>query len=52
MALATLEWLFWFNDHGLPGHIGFVPPAENMGAYFFCQEIPTELASLQESKVR
>ncbi len=28
VELATLEWVWWFNNHRLFGPLGFVPPAE------------------------
>ena len=34
VELATLEWVWWFNNHRLLGPIGNVPPVEHETAYY------------------
>lgn len=34
VELATLEWVFWFNHHGLLEPLGYIPPAEAEANYY------------------
>ena len=34
VELATLEWVWWFNNHRLFGPLGHVPPAEYEAQYY------------------
>jgi len=34
VELATLEWVVWFNHHGLLEPIGYIPPAEAEANYY------------------
>ena len=34
VALATWEWVSWFNHHRLPEPIGYIPPAEAEANYY------------------
>ena len=34
LELATLEWMSWFNHHGLLEPIGYIPPAEAEENYY------------------
>ena len=42
---ATLEWVGWFNNRGLLGPMGNVPPAEAEAAYYESLEEPAKLAA-------
>jgi putative transposase len=33
VALATLEWVHWYNHHRLPGPLGYVSPAQAEEVY-------------------
>ena len=37
VALATLEWVAWFNHHRLLAPIGYLPPAEAEANYYRSQ---------------
>ncbi len=52
VELATLEWVWWFNDHRLLEPIGYVPPVEHEEAYYRRQEAPAELAALKSGALR
>ena len=34
VELATLEWVFWFNNHRLQEPLGYIPPAEAEANYY------------------
>jgi putative transposase len=34
LELATLEWVYWFNNHRLLEPIGYIPPAEAEANYY------------------
>jgi putative transposase len=34
LELATLNWVWWFNEIRLHGEIGYVPPVEFENAYY------------------
>ena len=34
VELATLEWVFWFNNQRLLEPIGYIPPAEAEANYY------------------
>lgn len=38
VEFATLEWVWWFNNHRLLEPIGYVPPVEYEEAYYRAQE--------------
>ena len=46
LELATLEWVWWFNNHRLLKPIGLVPPAEYEAAYYLRLQTPPELETL------
>lgn len=52
VEFATLEWVWWFNNHRLLGPIGHVPPAEYEEAYYNPLAAPTEPARLNETSLR
>jgi transposase InsO family protein len=40
VELATLEWVWWFNNHRLMEALGYLPPAEYEKQYAFLQAAP------------
>jgi putative transposase len=38
LELATLEWVYWFNEHRLHGHCNDVPPAEFEAGFYAAQQ--------------
>ena len=38
LELATLTWVYWFNEHRLHSHCGDVPPAEYEAAFYAAQQ--------------
>jgi transposase InsO family protein len=44
LELEILEYVHWYNHHGLFGALGYVPPAE-FGADFFCRQAGQERAA-------
>ena len=46
VELATLEWVWWFNQHRLLEPIGYLPPAEYEQVYYSRQESQTSEAAL------
>ena len=46
VELATLEWVWWFNQHRLLEPIGYLPPAEYEQVYYIRQESQTSEAAL------
>lgn len=35
MEFASLEWVSWFNHHGLLEPIGYIPPSEAEESYYW-----------------
>ena len=52
VELATLEWVWWFNDYRLLEPIGYVPPVEHEEAYYRRQENQADVAALQSGALR
>jgi len=52
LELATLEWVWWFNNHRLLKPIGLVPPAEYEAAYYLRLQTPPELETLNTNSLR
>jgi putative transposase len=52
LELATLEWVWWFNNHRLLKPIGLVPPAEYEAAYYLRLQTPPELETLNTNGLR
>lgn len=52
LELATLEWVWWFNNHRLLKPIGLVPPAEYEAAYYLRLPTPPELETLNTNGLR
>ena len=40
VELATLEWVWWFNNHRLMEALGYLPPAEYEKQFAFSQVAP------------
>lgn len=40
VELATLEWVWWFNNHRLMEALGYLPPAEYEKQFAFSQAAP------------
>ncbi|HVM06836.1 MAG TPA: IS3 family transposase, partial [Acidimicrobiales bacterium] len=38
LELATLSWVYWFNEQRLHGHCDDVPPAEFEAAFYAAQQ--------------
>ncbi len=38
VEMATLRWVYWFNNHRLFGPIGHIPPAEAEANYYAGRE--------------
>ena len=47
IELATLEWVWWFNNHRLLKPIGLVPPAEFEEVYYRELHTPAKLETTQ-----
>ena len=52
IELATLEWVWWFNNHRLLGPLGHVPPAEYEELYNSRQTAQTEPLTLKSNSLR
>src|SRR5690606_5380376 len=52
LELATLEWVWWCNNHRLLKPIGLVPPAEYEAAYYLRLQTPAELETLNTHGLR
>jgi transposase InsO family protein len=52
IELATLEYVWWFNNHRLLKPIGLVPPAEYEAAYYLRLQTPSELETLNTNGLR
>ena len=52
VELATLEYVWWFNNHRLLETIGHVPPAEYEAAYYLRLQTPPELETLKPISLR
>jgi transposase InsO family protein len=52
LELATLEYVWWFNNHRLLKPIGLVPPAEYEAAYYLRLQTPPELETLNTNSLR
>jgi transposase InsO family protein len=52
LELATLEWVWWFNNHRLLGPLGLVPPAEYEEAHYLRLQTPPELETLNTNGLR
>jgi transposase InsO family protein len=50
--LATLEYVWWFNNHRLLKPLGLVPPAEFEQAYFDQLHTPAGLEALNSTGLR
>lgn len=46
VEFATLEWVWWFNNHRLLEPIGYVPPVEYEEAYYRQQEAQSSALAL------
>ncbi|MBA4157008.1 MAG: hypothetical protein H0X65_05980 [Gemmatimonadetes bacterium] len=45
-AIATLEWVWWFNHHRLLEPLGYVPPVEYEEAFYRGQETQSIVPAL------
>ncbi len=52
VELATLEWVWWFNNHRLLGPLGHVPPREYEELYYSSQNAPVEPLTLKSNSLR
>ncbi len=52
VELATLEWVWWFNNHRLLKPIGLVPPAEHEEVYYNELNTPAMLETLNTDSLR
>ena len=52
IELATLEWVWWFNNHRLLGPLGHVPPAEYEELCNSRQTAQTEPLTLKSNSLR
>lgn len=52
VELATLEWVWWFNNHRLLGPLGHVPPAEFEEQYLSRQTTQPEPLTLKSNSLR
>ena len=52
VELATLEWVWWFNNHRLFGPLGHVPPAEYEEMYRSRQTAQPERLTLKSNSLR
>ena len=52
VELATLEYVWWFNNHRLLETIGHIPPAEYEAAYYLRLQTPSELETLNTNGLR
>ena len=52
VELATLEWVWWFNNHRLLGPLGHVPPAEYEEMYNSRQTPQPEPLTLKSNSLR
>ena len=46
VEFATLEWVWWFNEHRLLEPLGYLPPAEYEGAFYRRSGTQDALAAL------
>ncbi len=46
VELATLEWVWWFNNHRLLESIGYLPPVEHEETYYGRNENQTPVAAV------
>jgi putative transposase len=47
IELATLSWVYWFNNERLHSHCGDVPPAEFEAAFYAAQQADQQLVGNQ-----
>jgi putative transposase len=47
LELATLSWVYWFNEHRLHSHCDDVPPAELEAAFYAAQKADPEGVGIQ-----
>ena len=52
VELATLEWVWWFNNHRLFGPHGHIPPAEYKALLSSPQMVQLEPLILNETSLR
>jgi transposase InsO family protein len=52
LELATLEWVWWFNNHRLLGPLGHVPPAEFEQMHHTRQTAQSEPLALKSTSLR
>ena len=52
VELATLEWVWWFNDHRLLEPIGYAPPAEYEEAFYGREPAQPERSRLNSGALR
>jgi len=52
VELATLEWVWWFNNHRLLKPLGLVPPAEFEANHYNQHHTPAALESLKPISLR
>lgn len=52
VELATLEWVWWFNNHRLFGPLGHVPPVEYEATYHSGQSAHSEPLTLKSTSLR
>ncbi len=52
LELATLEWVWWFNNYRLFGPLGHVPPVEYEADYHTRQAALTTPSTLTEISLR
>ena len=52
VEFATLEWVWWFNNHRLLGPIGHVPPAEFEEQYYRSLVTPESTGLLNANSLR
>ena len=47
LELATLSWVYWFNEHRLHSHCDDVPPAEFEAAFYAAQQADHDVVGIQ-----
>jgi transposase InsO family protein len=52
IELATLEWIWWLNNHRLLGPLGHIPPAEYEEAYYLRLHSPRLRETLNSPGLR
>jgi len=52
VEFATLEWVWWFNNHRLLGPFGHIPPAEYEQLYHSRQKAQAEPLTLKQPSLR